>query len=81
MLLQIYVIFEQSTVGEMVKDKLIPQFPGRACANWSLKLVLFDTVLRQLQADCLSAVLVIATERKEAPLQQAVGGNPLPLFK
>ncbi|KAJ6964194.1 hypothetical protein NC652_002463 [Populus alba x Populus x berolinensis] len=47
---------EQSTLGETVKGKVIPQLAGRDCANWGFGFICLEADLMQLQAACLSAV-------------------------
>lgn len=73
--------FEQSVFGEIVKDKLIPQFPGRAWANWDLILTFWAVDLIQAHAACLSAEVDAADARAEAPAQHAAGGFPEPLTR
>lgn len=48
---------EQSTLGETVKAKVIPQLAGSACANWGFGFICLEADLMQLQAACLSAVV------------------------
>lgn len=72
---------EQSTVGETVKGNETPQLLGSACASAVLTLRFFDAFLMQLQAVCLSAVVVAEVERVETPAQHGEGGFPLPLVK
>lgn len=72
---------EQSTVGETVNGKVIPQFPGRAWAAWAFRLMFLATVLMQSQAALLSAVVVAADARDEAPEQQPAGGFPVPFTR
>lgn len=68
-------------MGETSNGNEIPQLAGRAFASSGFKLMLFAAFLRQLQAVCLSAVVVAADARLEAPAQHGGGGAPLPLFR
>lgn len=72
---------EQSTLGEIVNGKLIPQFPGRAWAAWTLGFIFLAAVLMQSQAALLSAEVDAADTRAEAPEQQAAGGFPVPFTR
>lgn len=72
---------EQSVFGEIEKDKLIPQFPGRARANWDLILTFWAVDLIQAHAAFLSAEVDAADARAEAPAQHAAGGFPEPLTR
>lgn len=73
--------FEQSVFGEIEKDKLIPQFPGRAWANWYLILIFWAADLTQAHTAFLSAEVDAADARAEAPAQHAAGGFPEPLTR
>ena len=75
----IYVL--QSTLGEMVKPKLIPQFAGSDSASPIFTFRLCKDDLRHLQAACLSVVVLAAAIRALAPEQQAGGGIPLPFWR
>ena len=68
-------------MGEIGMDKVIPQLAGRALANADLILAFLAAFLMQLQAACLSAVVVAEEARFDAPAQHAAGGIPLPLFR
>lgn len=72
---------EQSTLGETGTGKVIPQLVGSAWANWELGFIFWAAVLMHPQAVFLSAVLVAADARAEAPLQHAAGGFPDPLLR
>lgn len=72
---------EQSTLGETSKGKVIPQFAGRDFASPEFTFMLLETFLRQVQAVCLSAVVVAADARVAAPAQHGDGGAPLPFFR
>lgn len=60
---------------------MIPQFPGRAWANWVWMVIFWAADLMHEQAVFLSAVVDVADARDEAPAQQALGGFPLPLLR
>lgn len=66
----------QSTVGEIVKDKEIPQFLGRLSASWELILIFWDAFFRQVHAACLSGAVVAEDARDLQPAQQGCGGFP-----
>lgn len=72
---------EQSTLGETVKGKLIPQLAGRAWANWAFGFIFLAADLMHWQAVFLSAVVDAADWRAEAPAQQAAGGFPEPFTR
>jgi hypothetical protein len=72
---------EQSTLGETVKGKVIPQLAGRACANWGLGFICLEADLMQLQAACLSAVVDAEAWIAEIPEQHAAGGFPVPFMR
>lgn len=71
----------QSTLGEMGKPKLIPQFPGSDLASSAFGFSVREADWRQVQAARLSAVVLAAAARALAPEQQADGGIPLPLLR
>lgn len=79
-----YVIekyLEQSTLAETVKGKLMPQIPGRAAAAAAFVLACWAVALMQLHAVFLSAEVEAADASLEAPAQQEVDGDPLPLTR
>lgn len=71
----------QSTLVEIVKPKLIPQFPGSDLASAGFGFILPESFWRQVQAARLSLVAVVAATRALAPEQQGGGGIPLPLLR
>lgn len=68
-------------MGETSKGRVIPQFDGSDFARAELTLMFLEAFLRHVQAVCLSAVVVAAEERLDAPAQQADGGAPLPFLR
>ena len=72
---------EQSTFGETVNGKLIPQSLGRVWAAWAFGFIFWAAVLMHSQAAFLSAEVDAADARPETPEQHAAGGYPVPFSR